>query len=355
MFFAEFMLDPAYGEAAGLFTMRSVLQLAPVTYDAAAKTLHADRDGKVDDFVMVPPRDRATNIQTAPTVWHVSREEAMVIALAEVNRHAPGALHNNPLGGCEGPPRVDVNLPACGAMPPAAPCAGGMGPAGGPPPPLPCTPSNCIKDALVEDFKINAGFYASYIMPTAEDCVAECKMAATTAKCRGVIFKSPNCSSAGMGLCGGAGTPCCYLVTDSAPYGGPGPFTNSCGSSCNHEWTSWASTGLITTPPPPAPPEAPLEPLGNPQRLWRNPDTAARYFRVGNVTGRGAALVWLLEFDHADATSAERRRFVFEVAANGTILSLKNESHRLQVLQFHRPLAGEYTYDLVKDEWSRQR
>ena len=73
MYFAEFMLDPAYGEAAGLFTMRSVLQLAPVTYDAAAKTLHADRDGKVDDFVMVPPRDRATNIQTAPTVWHVSR------------------------------------------------------------------------------------------------------------------------------------------------------------------------------------------------------------------------------------------------------------------------------------------
>ena len=51
LYFTEFALDPAYGQATGLYAgARSMLQLAAVTYDAANKTLHADRNAFFDDF-----------------------------------------------------------------------------------------------------------------------------------------------------------------------------------------------------------------------------------------------------------------------------------------------------------------
>ena len=120
-----------------------MLQLAAVTYNSTSEALHADRDAPFDDFVMVPPADRATRTQTQPTVWHVSKQDAMVIALAELNRNEPGALH--PLDDCEGPPRASRTLPSCGRD--AAP----------PRPAATCAPTNCVKNVLVENYRIAAG------------------------------------------------------------------------------------------------------------------------------------------------------------------------------------------------------
>ena len=86
-------------------------------------------------------------------------------------------------------------------------------------------------------------------------------------------------------------------------------------------------------------PRPPLAPLGNPQRLWRNADTASAYFSEASSTGSGPSLVWHLTFDHADATYGKRLLYTFEVHGNGTILSAKrNRNQSVLVTQFHRPL-----------------
>ena len=133
----------------------------------------------------------------------------------------------------------------------------------------------------------------------------------------GVIFhviSKANCST-GLGACGGGGTT-----------SGPAPHRTlaTAAASCAYEWTSWASTGLIAP--------STLASLGNPQRLWRNLDTAAQFFSAAHSisTGSGASLEWQLQFDHAHATGGQRLR------ATATARTTAGELVMLK--QFLRPL-----------------
>jgi hypothetical protein len=79
----------------------------------------------------------------------------------------------------------------------------------------------------------------------------------------------------------------------------------------------------------------------NPQRLWRDADRAcATYFSSMSSSGSGAGLVWTLQLARKDETTDVPLVYSFEVHGNGTILSLKNATSSLRVLQFYRPLLG---------------
>jgi hypothetical protein len=88
-----------------------------------------------------------------------------------------------------------------------------------------------------------------------------------------------------------------------------------------------------------------LPKLANPQRLWRNPDTASRYFRSAASEGEAANLIWRLEFDYADETTGGQLQLLFTVHGNGTILKLTQGGKDLRpIMQFHRPVASRPAY-----------
>eukprot|EP01043_Picozoa_sp_COSAG02_P040668 COSAG02_NODE_3311_length_6956_cov_3.255359_3_plen_505_part_00 len=76
------------------------------------------------------------------------------------------------------------------------------------------------------------------------------------------------------------------------------------------------------------------------QRLWRNPDTAAQYFSLVEAVGAREKLVWVLGFEHADATTGAPLMFNVTVHGNGTILKLvdTNGVALSPIKQFYRPL-----------------
>ena len=65
-------------------------------------------------FAMAPPAERATVTQSSPTVWHVSQGDAMVIALAEINRWFPTALYDQRACGASNV-TAQPGQPTCGA------------------------------------------------------------------------------------------------------------------------------------------------------------------------------------------------------------------------------------------------
>ena len=154
---------------------------------------------------MIPPTIRAKQTQIHPTVWHVSKEDAMVIALAELNRWEPTALYN--LQACSNAslPAAAQGQPSCGVF--------------SPPPPAGCVMPSCAKDKIVPNFRIADGFYTTFSRPTIEGCVAECVKNATHAvhPCTGTIWKAANAS--GLSNCGAVGQTCCCKFTRSAVAG----------------------------------------------------------------------------------------------------------------------------------------
>lgn len=356
LYFVEFPLNATYCKERGLQTTsqydtwgamgsgcdRSVLQLAEVKYapNASGKAtgedattnkqgakadidtttskisaasaggrLTVNRDMPLVNFTMPPAPDRSTSTQSSPTVWHVSKGDAMVIALAEVNRWIPTALYNQ--GIC-----AAANVTAAPGQPTCGPHA---------PRPAPgsCEMPGCAKGILVQNYRIAAGFYVAHSKPSADECVSECS---TNTSCTGVTFKAANAT--GLAACGGLGSTCCYFMSFTSV-----EQSNYFGEA--YQWSSWSSVGLLN--PAGVPPKPPM--LANPQRLWRNPDTAGLYFRSASSEGEGPQLVWLLDFYHADETTGALLQVAFRVHGSGTILEMRRGGVELQpIMQFHRPL-----------------
>ena len=81
--------------------------------------------------------------------------------------------------------------------------------------------------------------------------------------------------------------------------------------------------------------------LANPQRLWRNPDLAHKWFSEATSEGTDGALVWHLRFEARDATHGTPLSYSFVVHGNGTILELRKGAAVLApVKQFYRPTVG---------------
>jgi hypothetical protein len=338
LYFTEFPLNGTWCLERGLQTQsdmdtfgylqngceRSMLQLAEVHYapNIQGGALTVNRNESFS-FTMVPPpnRSRTTRVQNRPTVWHVSKEDAMVIALAELNRWVPGALYDLSICSEATLPIATSGQPTCG------------------PPPPPKTPGcnlpSCVKNTIVDNFRIAAGFYTTYSRPTAEECVSECVRNASRATnpCTATIWKSPNAT--GLSSCGGIGSPCCYFMSV------PGrELPSNCGGACATawQWKSWSSVGLELQPA-----AASSRRLANPQRMWRNPDLAHRYFSSVVTGGVGAALVFKLQFESQDATTKLLLNFSFVVHGNGTILKVQNSTSGVvlqPIMQFYRPTVG---------------
>ena len=97
LYFTEFPLNTTWCETNGLQTHsemdtfgvmqsgceRSVLQLAEVHFDPGVSggVLRVDRNQSFS-FSMLPPPDRTKQTQARPTVWHVSKEDAMVLRIS---------------------------------------------------------------------------------------------------------------------------------------------------------------------------------------------------------------------------------------------------------------------------------
>ena len=92
LWFAEFNTCPPAPEAAAVSPLRSVLQLGAVRADPATGWLACNRSEWDFSFVMLPPVDVAWPPPQAPAppVWSVGWEEAVVIALAEMDRWCMG-------------------------------------------------------------------------------------------------------------------------------------------------------------------------------------------------------------------------------------------------------------------------
>ena len=134
LYFTEFPLNTSWCKANGLQTSsgmdtfgfmqtgceRSVLNLAEVHYApnvTGGPALSVNRN-ETFEFTMVPPPNRKSTTQQRPTVWHVTVEDAMVIALAELNRWVPTALYDLSTCSDHSMPAAGVGMPTCGPPPP---------------------------------------------------------------------------------------------------------------------------------------------------------------------------------------------------------------------------------------------
>ena len=96
LYFTEFMTKPPPPESAQVNPIRSVLQLGRVHADPATGWLLCNRSEWDFPLVLVPPADVAWLPVAAPDppVWAVAWEEAVVIALAEMDRWCQGWFRN---------------------------------------------------------------------------------------------------------------------------------------------------------------------------------------------------------------------------------------------------------------------
>ena len=345
---------------------RSVLQIAPVVEDANG-WLHADRTQQVTE-PLLPPDPAGTMIdrgplgpRTQPLVWRIKVEDAMIIALAELNRwtprwcpdeavshdlvagyqlHAPASCmsYASSAAGCVAACKTNSSCAAVVAVSGAA-C----------PKPVPL-----VKPGQLPP--IQRGMQAlAPILPaggvvtgiaTAEDCRGSCLR---TKGCGSLVFRHVG-SSAGEGACGAVNQSCCYLLTETNPRmqkhagwdswaAGSGTGSITCGGGlppkaatwkcCHHipqraldtvsdlsvmvaATGSWARDGILTSTVMP----------------WRDQTKVARYFGAPMHSGTSDVWVWKLQ------TKASLRHrvtglpllFNFRVAANGTVLSMTNAS-----------------------------
>lgn len=296
LYFTEFANRGVTGpEAAQIFQgSRSVLHIGRVRV-APDGWLSCNRSESTSGVILAPPPNPGTATATAaaapPPVWAVAEPEAMVIALAELNRWHGGWYVPEP----------------------------GRHPRG-----------ENISHSIVYGFRIGAGYYREEHTRSAETCVALCKSEPVAAGCGAVVFKE-NGTAGGLGPgCAAPGLGCCYLITTAAA--GPDPSHN-CELPCTG-WDSWAAVGLSWGPNP-----APKQYVPNFGK-WRDPEVARRYVRNATAIGAGAELVWQLEVRATDASTGQVLAYDFTLSNNGTITAMLNVSDGgapvTPVRQFHR-------------------
>eukprot|EP00041_Stephanoeca_diplocostata_P026563 m.718452 g.718452 ORF g.718452 m.718452 type:complete len:263 (+) comp22995_c0_seq2:5245-6033(+) len=97
LYFTEFSTSPVGLERTQVNSRRSVLQLAPVTYNHTTSTLECDRDASFLHRLLPPVG--AVGPRTAPVVTSIAVGEATIIALAELNRWHGGWFRHTPSPG----------------------------------------------------------------------------------------------------------------------------------------------------------------------------------------------------------------------------------------------------------------
>jgi hypothetical protein len=228
-----------------------------------------------------------------PAVWSVALAEASVIALAELNRWHGGWYR----------PHKPVPEVGCAQKTPV--------------------PAACII-GVYKDFRLSVGFYRELNSPSAAACVATCKAEPATADCGGVVFKEKSAFGGlnATGVSCGVGSTCCYLMTCGAV--GDNPVANCMpGPQTCAGWDSWAAVGIMKNAKPSPVPVDPGYIAGFGK--WRDP-TVASQFVSATSTGSGRTTLWALKVRAKDATTGSDLAYDFSVAANGTILSMKNAS-----------------------------
>ena len=106
LYFSEFLTTPAEPEKSEVNSRRSMLQLRKVrrTADGWLTSNRSETDFEVS---LAPPPDAARGTSSGEAVWSVAKDEASVIALAELNRwhggwyaHEAEAGNGAASGGC---------------------------------------------------------------------------------------------------------------------------------------------------------------------------------------------------------------------------------------------------------------
>jgi hypothetical protein len=306
LYFSEFLTTPPEPEKSQVNSRRSMLQLREVTPTADGWLLCNRSDTAfLDTLALAPPADvttataAAAAVHSVPAVpvWSVAQEEASVIALAELNR-----WH----GGWYRPHKPAPEAAGCAQKTPV--------------------PAACVT-GVYEDFRLSVGFYRELNSPSAAACVATCKAEPATAGCGGVVFKEKSAPGGinATGVSCGVGSTCCYLLTRSAV--GDNPVANCVpGPQTCAGWDSWAAVGIMKNAKPP--PGVPADPGYIPGfGKWRDPKVASQFVSAASSSGSGRTTVWALKVRAKDASTGSDLAYDFSVAANGTILSMKNASH----------------------------
>jgi hypothetical protein len=249
---------------------RTVLQVAPVVEDADG-WLHADHT-KSPGAALIPPgpaSDRGPVVpRTQPLVWHVKAEDAMIIALAEMNRWLPRW----------------------------------------------CADEDASHE-LVIGYKLENKPFCQRWERDAAGCVDACS---SNTSCAGVIAVATSRALPGVVSCDGevlgdvapsedAMTNCQYINQTSLDI-------ESGVQTLARNTSSWVRNGILTSTVQP----------------WRDQTKVKKYFDALHAhTGADPyGWVWVLTTSARlrHRLTQDPLRFVFRVAGNGTILSMANAS-----------------------------
>ena len=338
LYFTEFGTTAAAGTIGRtLFSRRSVLHLTKARFTQGWLTCnrsslhgrisHARGTASVpphappEQALLPPPADANASAAHARPPLHIAADEAVVVALAELNRwHGGWFVHEALL---TGPWVVGV----------------------------------------YHAFRLNAPYYRMQHAPSAEACVALCRAEAGAGAgagagggdCGGVVFKEEATPSGPIYPAGtncSVGSTCCYLMSHVSL--GPDPQAE-CPVPCEG-WDSWADVGIINctaqaidslrntdasatahvgnhtpiTPGKCVPFGAYRPGFG----AWRDPAVARTLFSSINAVGVGASMVWKLGLRRiVSNTTRQVLAYDFVVAGNATILQMVNRSADATILQ----------------------
>jgi hypothetical protein len=300
LYFSEFLTSPPDPEAKEVNNRRSMLHLREVLRtDDGWLTCNRSDTAFLETLQLTPPDDSLLDARAAvrkpavPAVWYVALDEASVIALAELNRWHGGWYASE-----------KANAGCAQKSPPPASCDTG----------------------IYSGFRLAAGFYRELHTPTAQACVETCKSEPASARCGGMTFKE-NTTTGGLGTNCGVGFTCCYLMTIDAV--GPDPVGN-CPLPCTG-WDSWAQVGITKghSTGPSTHTAGYVPNFGK----WRDPAVARTFVSNYTKSGNGANTQWELQVRATHTKTRELLAYDFTIAANGTILAMKNVTAGGMVVQ----------------------